>query len=141
MLGFAHTLAHAPLRPKVFHAFAAADAVARTAALFFRKSHSDDLQLEAAATIAQALFGGPSPEQTEEGAPAGAAPSAEERRKETQAFLRRGAEAVSAAAPLFPELAPGIAAAGLRLGAELLQQAAQRLSRAEEEARSSPTGR
>lgn len=118
--------------------------------MLFRKTHSDDMQLEAAAALARALLGSPSGQQPQggEGA-AGAAASeqdsaaaaAEERRREAQALLRRGAEAVSAAAPLLPELAPGIAAAGLRLGAELLQQAAQRLSRAEEEARSSPTGR
>ena len=37
----------------------------------------------------------------------------------------------SAAAPLLPELAPGVAAAALRFGAEMLAQAAQRIADAD----------
>jgi predicted unusual protein kinase regulating ubiquinone biosynthesis (AarF/ABC1/UbiB family) len=92
------------------------------AAPLVRKRLGDEARLEAARQVMEAVFG--SPDTTEKTTAAGAEDGAERARKW-----------VAAAAPLLPELAPGIAAAAMRFGAVCMEQAAARIAAADKEDR------
>jgi hypothetical protein len=102
-----------------------------------RSTPSDTERLEAAREIAEILFGTPTSETTpaaDAASDAAASPASSAAAGAADA-VSSAARWLSAAAPLLPELSPGLAAAALRFGAECMTQAAARIAAADEEAR------
>ena len=109
-----------------------------------RATPVDNERVAAAREVADILFGNssetlggggstsaaaPAPEMSE--VPPSSADAARDALSGATAALGSAQRFATAAAPLLPELAPGVAAAALRFGAEMLMQAAQRISAAD----------
>lgn len=97
------------------------------AAPLVRETPDDTARLETAAELADILFGAPSDDVSPAEPPA----ESVEVGARVAAAAASASRFVQAAAPMLPELAPGMAAAALRLGSELMGLAAQRLATAQ----------